>query len=81
MIADELSLVSPSINGARRQRQRWQIYLAAGALEASIGRINDWFENDPITELGGYTALQLLEAGGGERVVTYLREIALGQRG
>ncbi|WP_267226186.1 hypothetical protein [Dyella silvae] len=35
----------------------------------------DWYQNDPIDELGGYTAEQLVSMGRGEAVIGFLRRL------
>ena len=52
----------------------------ARTIEPDPGRLSHWFKEDPILELGGKTARQLVEEGGTARLLDLLASIRGGQR-
>lgn len=47
----------------------------AAEVEPVPSRLIDWYQNDPILELGSLTAEQLVSIGRGEAVINFLRRI------
>ena len=73
----------PGSERCRRARQaRWQaaILELAGTLVA-CAEATHWFHHDPIRELGGWTAAELVRMQRGPQVVAFLRSVRRGERG
>lgn len=56
------------------------VFALALGIEPDPGAIRRWYDSEPIRELGGRTARDMVTGGGGASVLAFLAEIARGQR-
>lgn len=58
----------------------WNVLRLAGAIDDDQTRVRDWYQTVGIRELGGKTALELVQTGEADLVMGFLRSIRHGQR-
>ena len=71
-----------TLDGFRTRRIRVEaaVLRAAQRLEDECQSVFRWYRGDAITELGGFTAKELVDQGKGHRVLELLRAIRMGER-
>jgi hypothetical protein len=65
---------------AHSARAEVAVLRAAQALEDNHALVRGWYGGDAITELGGFTARELVNRGKGRLVLELLRAIRMGER-
>lgn len=82
--AQSLSTYMKSSMATLQTRVAWEravVLSVARAVEPDPAQAMHWFIHDPIKELGGKTAQQLVEEGSTPRLLAMLVAIRSGQRG
>jgi len=70
---------APTLDQAEHFEFSYILRLAL-AIESDRSRVEAWYRADPIRELGGSTARQLVRQGNADLVINFLRSIRLGER-